>query len=500
MERISIFAAAVVMCLSAVTRAPAAEPADLFGSDSILDLQADSVWTPPPTREGNRARLLIDGEASFATRLELVKHARQSILIQALIWKGDATGTAVAEALIARKRADPELDIRVIVDAYANIQDVKAQLLFFEMKNAGIEVEGFETLYLHWLNEINLEDWLAGNKRYHEKYWIVDGVAAVVGGMNIGDEYARVSDDPLLIWRDQDVYLQGPIVDDLVAVFEENYTYFKGVKETKPDLFNTDAYWNLWRDHNPGVDAVLGRGLEVGRDLHGKLGGIPAAPPRREPVASPLLDDVRVRFLRARPREGETTIHQAYMHLIRSARSSVAIANAYFVPTEDLQAALIEAAQRGVTVQVLTNSDATNDIPVITKAGRARYLRLIDAGVQVYEWHAERVDEGTLHAKFAVVDGRVTVIGSHNLDPRSQGLNSEDAVLIDDPRIAEELGAYFTDKDLPLADRITREQAVAWVDPRDLPAADAPVIPWTDARFDPAVFEFMLLQTIEGSL
>ncbi len=490
----------LVVAAASPRPATAAEPADLFEPDSVLDLQPDSVWAPPPSRDGNRARLLIDGEASFATRMELVRHARQSILIQALIWKGDATGTAVAEALIARKRADPELDIRVIVDAYSNIQDVKAQLLFFEMKNAGIEVEGFETLYLHWLNEINLEDWLAGNKRYHEKYWIVDGVAAVVGGMNIGDEYARVSADPLLIWRDQDVYLQGPVVADVTAAFEENYAYFKGVKESKPDLFNTDAYWGAWRELNPGVDAVLGRTLEVGRGIHGKLGGLPDAAPARPPIASPLFDDVRVRFLRARPREGETTIHQAYLHLIRTAKSSVGISNAYFVPTEDLQTALIEAARRGVKVQVVTNSDATNDIPVITRAGRARYLALIEAGVEVYEWHAERVGEGTLHAKFAVVDGRVTVIGSHNLDPRSQGLNSEDVVLIDDPRIAEELGSYFTTKDLPLADRITRDQAVDWLDPRDLPSPDAPLLVWSDARFDPAVFEFMLLDAIEGSL
>ena len=97
MER-TLYFAAVVVCLSVATRVPATEPADLFGSDSILDLQADSVWSPPPTREGNRARLLIDGEASFATRMEMVKYARQSILIQALIWKGDATGTAVADS------------------------------------------------------------------------------------------------------------------------------------------------------------------------------------------------------------------------------------------------------------------------------------------------------------------------------------------------------------------------------------------------------------------
>lgn len=476
------------------------EPADIFAPGHVIELQADSVWSPPSAREGNSARLLIDGEASFQMRMEMILRARRSIRIQALIWKGDDTGKAVAEALIARKRADPEMDIRVIVDAYSNIQDVKAQLLFFEMKNAGIEVEGFETLYLHWLNEINLEDWLAGNKRYHEKYWIVDGVAVVVGGMNIGDEYARIGTDPLLIWRDQDVYLTGPIVGDVVDVFEENFAYFKGIKERKPELFNTDAYWRVWREHNPGVDVALGKTLEVGRELGELLSKRGTGEASRAPVASPFHDDVRVRFLRARPREGETAIHQAYLHLIRTAKEDVAIANAYFVPTEDLQTALIEAAQRGVTVQVVTNSDATNDIPVITKAGRARYLPLIDAGVQVHEWHAERAGEGTLHAKFAVVDRRVTVIGSHNLDPRSQGLNSEDAVLIDDTRIADELRTYFRERDLPLADRITRDQALDWADPRDLPAEDLPLLPWTDAHFDPATFEFMLLRAIEGSL
>jgi len=497
--RVPYLAIAVALLLPAL-RAPAAEPADIFAPGHPIELQADSVWSPPPTREGNSARLLIDGEVSFQMRMEMIHRARRSIRIQALIWKGDDTGKAVAEALIARKRADPEMDIRVIVDAYSNIQDVKAQLLFFEMKNAGIEVEGFETLYLHWLNEINLEDWLAGNKRYHEKYWVVDGVAAVVGGMNIGDEYARASADPLLIWRDQDVYLTGPIVGDVVAVFEENYAYFKGIKERKPELFNTDAYWNLWREHNPGVDVALGKTLELGRQLGEKLADREAAVASRAPVERPFHDDVRIRFLRSRPREGETAIHQAYLHLIRTAGQEVILSNAYFVPTEDLQKALIEAAQRGVTVQVVTNSDATNDIPVITKAGRARYLPLIDAGVEVYEWHAERVGEGTLHAKFAVVDRRVTVIGSHNLDPRSQGLNSEDVVLIDDTRIADELRTYFVDKDLPLTDLITREQAVTWADPRDLPAEDLPLLPWTDAHFDPATFEFMLLRAIEGSL
>ena len=481
------------------TTSRAGQPADLFAADHVFE-RPDGIPPPPPTREGNRARLLIDGEASFEARMEMIRRARKSILIQALIWKGDATGVAVAEALIARKQADPELDIRVIVDAYSNIQDARAQLLFFEMKNAGIEVEGFETLYLHWLNEINLQDWLAGNKRYHEKYWIVDGVATVVGGMNIADEYARVSDDPLLTWRDQDVYLEGPVVADVEAAFEDNFAYFKTIKARKPDLFDTDSYWRLWREHNPGVDELLGKTLETGRALGQVVSGSTAPTPRRQPVVSQLQPRVRVRFLRNRPREHETFIHQAYLHLIRTAERSVVIANAYFVPSDDLRDALAEAARRGVTVQLVTNSAATNDIPVITKAGRTSYLALIDAGVEVYEWHAERHGEGTLHAKFAVVDGRVVLIGSYNLDPRSLGLNSEDVVLIDDAAMAGELQTHFAERDLSMAERVTREQAVDWADPRDLPAPETRTLPWSDARFDPAVFEYALLHAIEGSL
>jgi phosphatidylserine/phosphatidylglycerophosphate/cardiolipin synthase-like enzyme len=465
------------------------------------DLESSETISSPPSRSGNEVRLLINGEASFAQRFGLLDEAKKTIYIQALIFKADTVGRAIADRLLARKKQDPSLDIRVIVDAYSNIQDVDAQLMYFELMNAGIAVEGFEAFYLHWVNEINLADWVAGNKRYHEKYWIIDGERAVVGGMNIADEYARCTDDPVLIWRDQDVYLSGPVVADVERAFIDNFERFKAIKDSKPRALNTDAYWETWRTKVPGGTKLLDTALETKRAVTRRIK--PQAPKRQcdgDEVPSATQQDVDVRFIRSRPREGEQGIHQAYLERIAAAKTSILIENAYFVPSKDLSQALMDAARRGVGVQVVNNSDLTNDIPVITKAGRVRYLELIDAGVVVYEWHGERHHEGTLHAKFAVFDEQVTIIGSYNLDPRSQGLNSEDVVVINHPKIAAELASYAREADLPMAERVTREQAVDWADPASLPDAPKGLGKWTDPGFDRRAFEFVLLRQLESSL
>ena len=454
----------------------------------------------PPARTGNRGRLLINGEASFAERLRMVETAKESIYIQALIFKADTTGRALTEALIARKRADPQLDIRVIVDTYANVQDVDAQLMYFDLQNAGIDVEGFEAFYLHWINEVNLNDWLAGNKRYHEKYWIIDNTEAVVGGMNIADEYARCTTDPMLLWRDQDVLLEGPVVADVQRAFLDNHRQFKETKSNKGDLFNPDTYWELWREKTPGTD-LIERSKEIQQAITEQVYGEQARMKcTNTPIQTQTHEDLTVRFVRSRPREGERHIHALYLEQIGRASKNIFIENAYFVPTDDLTEALNAAARRGVKVQVVTNSDKTNDIPMITIAGRLRYASLIEAGVEVYEWHAEKFGEGTVHSKFATFDDEIALIGSYNLDPRSIGLNSEDVVLIEDATLTLELANHAREKDLAFAERITPEQAAQWIDPSTLPVPPNTHLPWHDPRFDPKSFEYFLLRQIESSL
>jgi len=462
---------------------------------------ASMALSTPPARDGNRARLLINGEASLIARLDLIAQAEESIYLQALIFKADSSGRALADAMIARKQEKPALDIRVIVDAYANIQDVQAQLMYFELQNAGISVQGFEAFYLHWFNELNAKDWLAGNKRFHEKYLVADGTRAVIGGMNIGDEYFRCTGDPVLTWRDQDVLVEGPVAADVSAAFVNNDDWFTGVKANKPDVLNPDKYWEQWQKRHPAVDKVMDVALDAQREADATIRGVDLDKVcTGTPVPSAQHTDVRARFVRARPRAGETHIHDLYLSEIQRAERSVIIQNAYFVPTADLQAALVGAAKRGVEVTVITNSKATNDIPIITTAGRARYLGLIDAGVAVYEWHAERMGEGTVHSKIATFDDTTAIIGSHNLDPRSQGLNSEDVVLFEDARLSAELATWVRAQDLPMAIRVSRDQAVEWADPASLPPPQEKAYPWTDPRFDPGAFEYWLLRQIEINL
>jgi len=97
-------------------------------------------------------------------------------------------------------------------------------------------VEGYEALYLQWLTaEVKLTDPLRPNKRFHDKMWVVDGESpegglAIVGGLNIANEYFRVDPAPANRWHDQDILLRGPIVKDVSRAFDRNYAFFKGIK------------------------------------------------------------------------------------------------------------------------------------------------------------------------------------------------------------------------------------------------------------------------------
>jgi len=477
-------------------RAQIEEGAALLLAQGNDDETDESVATPPPpARAGNRARLLTNGEASFVERMRLIDGAEQSIYVQALIFKADVSGGAIADRLIARKRDKPDLDIRVIVDAYSNIQDYDAQMLYFELTDAGIQVHGYEPLYLEWIDEIDPADWSAGNKRYHEKYFVVDGERAIVGGMNVADDYARIGSDPARVWRDQDIYLEGPIVADVTSAFEENFRHFQRIHDRRPEVLESDAYWDAWRHVHPRlretVTASLGRDRPWSRTKRAPFDRRALA---ARAVQSPMRDGVTVQFVRSRPRLEERWIDEAYRARIEAARSTIVIANAYFIPTGALRRALADAAGRGVEVTVITNSKETNDIPLISDAGRISYAELLGAGVRIYEWHAERHGEGTLHAKLAVFDSRVAIIGSYNLDPRSLALNSEDVVIVEDERIAGELHTRVMGTDLAFAERVTARQARAWSDPDLMPPLDrVPSVPFWDPRFNAAEFELFLI-------
>jgi putative cardiolipin synthase len=437
--------------------------------------------------EGCKIAVLEGGEDSFAVRLQALKRARRSIRIQALVFKGDETGLRIAEILKQKKAAG--LDVRVIVDAFSNPW-LQTQWMYFDLKQHGIEVEGYEAMALQWLNEAPVPKLVphtdpdAPDKRFHEKMWIIDGETdggvAVTGGLNIGNEYFRASpDDPDATWRDQDVVVRGAIVRDLVSAFDRNFDYFVGVKKSR-GVFNTNLYWDATR-------AVLDRTgkLPIHYTTDPKVVQNVAALESRQPALD--FRGATCRFVQNRPRLKETYIQQAYVKLIERATSEVLIANAYFVPTPSVFAALTDAAKRCVSVRLVSNSPQTNDLPEISLVGRGYYKALLavnespevgacsnpEAGLRIWEWVGQAPDEterrqGTMHSKFAVFDAQRSLVGSYNLDPRSEKLNSETAVVFLQPELAGQLRRKYLEEDLRYSREITPAEAAGFEAPESV--------------------------------
>ena len=450
-------------------------------------------WVPSPQHDVGRGGMfsvrepdqcevavLPGGEGSFATRMHLLASAQNSIRVEALIFTGDESGLRVAEVLKQKKAAG--LDVRVIGDSISNTS-LQTQWMYFDLKQHGIEVEGNEALGLQVLDEIPVpfsSSHQDPDKRYHEKVWIVDAgtpnAQAVTGGLNIANEYFRI--DPGNVpryWRDQDVVVRGAIVDDIAAMFDRNYDHFKHLKEIRGGAM--DAAWEATRKimAKTGVPQIRNKQRD---DLRARVAASEARP------ATTSFKPSRCRFLQNRPRLEETFILQAYLKLLDMAKREVLIANAYFVPTPAITMALRAAAARCVRVVVLTNGPETNDEPGMSLLSRAHYADLLsvnaskqvkacpnrDAGLEIWEWRGRRADQSTqtqglIHAKFMLVDRTFSLVGSYNLDPRSESLNSESALVYENADLAEELAHTYLEQDLPTGRRITSEEAATFARP-----------------------------------
>jgi len=434
--------------------------------------------------ETNRIAVLHNGDDSFAARIQALKNADTSVRIQALIFTGDEAGLYITEIL--KEKKSQGLDVRVIVDGMSN-SGVQTQWMYFDLKQHGIEVEGYETFYLQWLNELPVTRHDAAdkttdpNKRFHEKMWIVDGETdhgvAVVGGLNIANEYFRI--DPQNIsryWRDQDVIVKGDVVKDMVETFDRNFEYFLKIKESR-GFFNTNIYWEATRNllkktgmvnMNHITDERLNKNVRKLADKKLDL----------------KYEKAKCRFFQNRPRFGETYIEQAYLKSIKGAKKEILIGNAYFVASNAFVETVKDAARRCVKVIILTNSPETNDLSMLTIVGRDYYDDILavnkeplvqscdEGGVQIWEWqgrrtHATEQTEGTIHAKYAVFDRRISIVGSYNLDPRSRALNSESAIVFENETLSLQLADIFYKNDLDFSKQITLEDTKAFTESTD---------------------------------
>jgi cardiolipin synthase A/B len=237
--------------------------------------------------------------------------------------------------------------------------------------------------------------------RNHRKLLLVDDAVAWLGGMNIADEY-RSGRGGQPVWRDFALGVEGP----------------EAARLHRPFL-------RMWaRADRPRFLRAFFR--------------------RRRPNAGEHPEGI-VRFYASGPGETARLALQTHREVIRAAQRGVDLAMGYFFPPGRILRELRRAVGRGVRVRLLVTR--RTDVPAMRWAARGLYGRLVRAGIEIYEYLP-----AILHAKLAIADDTL-LVGSANLDLRSDRLNHELTAVVRDPALAAAARSEF-EADLARSERV----------------------------------------------
>jgi cardiolipin synthase len=142
-------------------------------------------------------------------------------------------------------------------------------------------------------------------------------------------------------------------------------------------------------------------------------------------------------------------IFESYYSAIRTAKKSIYITNAYFIPDRKIHHSLVKAAERGIDVCLIL--PGKSDVQIVKYASRYLYNYYLRHGIKVYEYTGS-----VLHAKTAVIDGVWSTIGSSNLDRQSLYTNLELNVAVIDEKFGQLMEHVFRN-DLKQSGNITRD-------------------------------------------
>jgi len=401
--------------------------------------------------------LLDSGVDAFGMRAGLAESAQRTLDLQYYIVREDTTTQLLLYRVLRAARRGVRVRL-LIDDLYAPGPDF--DLAAFSAQ-PNIEVRVFNP-FLHRgpMGLSRLLEFLGDparlNRRMHNKLWIADNAAAIVGGRNLGDEYFDASGE--VNFSDLDILAAGPVVRDISRSFDD---YWNSEWSVPIEAFVAEP---------PGPERLAGleRGLEtrlqafrdtdyarVLRDtrlgLQLRSGQLPLIPAH----ATALYDKPE----KYSGSDGDASGRQVFASRMRpiaeAAQREIIMISPYFIPNEEGIGVLSALARRGVRVRILTNSLASTDVPVAHAAYARLRARLLAASVELYEMRPEPTavtgrgrrlaasSGASLHAKAIVVDRLHVVVGSMNLDPRSRLHNTEVAVLLESAPLGNRLGTLF---------------------------------------------------------
>lgn len=396
--------------------------------------------------------LLNNGLDAFVARLALMEAADQTLDVQYYLFHRDVTSKLFTHYLL--RAADRGVRVRLLLDDFGHYGQERLFRALVEHPNISIRLfNPFVNRKLPYLDF--LTRFSKVQRRMHNKSFVVDEQAAIIGGRNIGNTY--FSADEYANFTDLDVLGIGQFATDVSQVFDLYWQHSLAVpvqalqrRTIKLSLAGVRRKLAR-RRHYKTSRAYLARlaDLELVEQLKaGELELYWAESELLYDHPDKLLNDYADTRGHLAP-----TLDCLWQEVSREA----VLVSPYFIPGDNGVATFADWVAKGAKVTILTNSLAANDVPLV-HASYARYRQpLLKAGVQLWELQPNckksrksRRAKGlpssakvSLHAKTLIFDRKILFVGSLNLDPRSLNLNTEIGVLIQSPAIAEFASKIF---------------------------------------------------------
>ncbi|QFU22909.1 cardiolipin synthase [Shewanella eurypsychrophilus] len=332
-----------------------------------------------PSLADNSLMLKSSPQEILTSIIKDIDSASESIYLEFYIWHPGGMADEVANALI--NAAQRGIEVRLLLDSAGSYQFFRSQWPK-RMQSAGVELA--RALKVSPLRVL----FRRMDLRMHRKIVIIDNMTAYTGSMNLVDPSCFKTNSGVGEWIDVMVRIQGSSVP----------------------LLNAIQSWD-WE-------------VETNQRF------LPKPPICKPHSIDEKLDLVQV--IPSGPGMPEEIIHEVLLQSLYQAKHKIVITTPYFVPSENLQVALIAAAHRGICVNIIIPDK--NDSLMVEWASRSFFSELLEAGVKIH-----RFKGGLLHTKSVVIDEAFSLIGTVNLDMRSLWLNFELTLAVDDLKFTQEL-------------------------------------------------------------
>ena len=387
-------------------------------------------------------KLLYSPQEAWFYRYKMIKEAKSSIKVQSYIFYDDIFGQALVALLIdALNRG---VEVKMSVDAKGSYKTKDGRLLkLLALHGADVRATNpfFQQLFnVFKLFRLGLAKTVISNN--HDKLLIVDDNKLITGGRNLGAKYFTVNgESPITSFQDLDVYAESQEKNsEAIMAFNMEYSLSKPLKDfksskkledTKTVVYNSLRTLESYMQNSPDVLSILPEHKVLSLD---SLRQIKSLKFTKSDLFYPIQG-----IDKTSSHQPVNNITERILNEIKNAKTDIYMVNPYVIITEKMEEALATALQNNSSLQIhiITTSPQTTD-SVVTQAYFIKNYESIQRKFPRIKFYGY-VGPYNLHAKYFVIDGQVSYIGSYNLDYLSEQINSEFKLRIQSKDVSQEL-------------------------------------------------------------